>query len=43
MRVSGQRHAPAAIYEYIRGKDFRQYPLERRLGVLEAEARRKIL
>jgi hypothetical protein len=44
MRVSGQRHAPAALYP--RGKDPR-YPLDRRLGGpragLDAEARRKIL
>jgi hypothetical protein len=48
MRVSGQRHAPAALYP--RGKDPR-YPLDRRLGGgwvglragLDARTRRKIL
>jgi hypothetical protein len=46
MGVSGQRHAPAALYP--RGKDPR-YPLDRRVGWvgpragLDAEARRKIL
>jgi hypothetical protein len=44
MGVSGQRHAPAALYP--RGKD-RRYPLDRRLGGpqsrSDAEARRKNL
>jgi hypothetical protein len=44
MGLSGQRHAPAALYP--RGKDPR-YPLDRKLGGpqsrLDAEARRKIL